>query len=189
MRIPTSKSNKKILVIITAVTTILLATAAITYHLKAGPFAARMSDTSNLDPATDDQKTTGNDIKQSTLEQVDGGKESTGSDPSPAPQTITGSDKKLVGMEISAANQTDTTLEVRSFIQTVTNSGMCSLLVKNPQGATYIATAEVQALSSMTTCKGFNVPLNQLSAGTWTIVIDFANDNLTANASKEITIK
>lgn len=189
MRISTNKSNKKIFIIITAALVLLTIGVGAAYYFKVGPFAPVLNDSVNLDPASDEQKATGDDIKQNSLDQVDDGKSNTGSDPSPAPQPVEGNDKKSVGMEITAANQTDTALQVRTFIQTVTNTGTCSLSMKNSQGATYTATADVQALSSTTTCKGFDIPLSQLSPGPWTIIIDFSNDSLTASTSKEVTVK
>ena len=189
MHIPTNKSNKKAFAIIATAAILLLAMTATAYYLKVGPFNNPLSDSINLEPATKDQKSTGDNIKESTLEQTNAGKENTGSDPSPAPQPVEGSDKKSVGMEISAANQTDTTLQVRTFIQAVTTTGACNLAMKSTHGATYTATADVQPLSSTTTCKGFDVPLTQLTPGAWTISIDFSNNTLTASTSKEITIK
>lgn len=189
MRIPTQKNSKKVFAVIAAIAALLLIAFATVYYFKIGPFSPDQNTSIDLNPATEDQKATGDDIKQSNLEQINAGKENTGSDPSPAPQPVEGSDKKSVGMEISAANQTETTLQVRTFIQTVTNTGTCGLSMRNIQGATYTATAEVQPLSSTTTCKGFDIPLTQLTPGTWTITIDFSNDNLTASTSKEITVK
>lgn len=189
MRIPTNNSNKKIITIIIAAIVLILGATAAAYCLKVGPFSSKANNSVNLEPATEDQKTTGSDIKKNTLEQVNAGKESTGSDPSPAPQPVEGSSKKSVGMEISAANQTASMLQVRTFIQTVTSTGTCKLSVKNAQGTEFTATADTQALSSTSTCKGFDIPLDKLSPGVWNIVIDFSNDNLIASTSKEVTIK
>ena len=189
MQIRTTKSSKKISIIIIAIIVVILAATAAAYHYKLGPFVSRQKNSINLNPPTKDQKAAGNDIKQSTLNQTNGGKESTGSDPSPAPQPVVGNDKKSVGMDITATNQTDTTLQMRTLIQTVTNSGTCSLSMKSTQGATYTATAGVQAQSSTTTCKGFDIPLTQLTSGTWTISINFSNESLTASTSGEVTIK
>ncbi|MNY56713.1 hypothetical protein D3C86_1928200 [compost metagenome] len=58
-----------------------------------------------------------------------------------------------------------------------------------PQAKTYTATVAVQALPSSSTCKGFDVPLDNLSSGAWTIKINFNNDELTASTSKEIIIE
>lgn len=189
MRIPTNKSNKKIFAIISVFLILLLATSVAAYYFKVGPFSQNINESVNLDPATDDQKNTGNNIKQHSLEQINSGKDNTGSDPSPAPQPVEGSDKKSVGMEISAANQNDSTLQIRTFIQTITSTGKCDLLMKNAQNMTYTANVDVQALSSTSTCKGFDVPVDQLSPGIWTVTINFSNDTLTASTSKEITIK
>lgn len=189
MRIPTKKNQKKILIAVIAAVLIVAAVVGVLYYFKVGPFAPQLSDTVNLKPASKEDKATGSDIKKSSLDQVTGGKQNTSSDPSPDPQPIQGSDKKSVGMEITATNQTSTSLQVRTFIQTITNNGTCNLTAKNSQGTAYTATAGVQAQSSTTTCKGFDIPLSELNTGTWTVTIDFSNDNLIASTSKEITIK
>lgn len=189
MQIRTTKKSKKITIIIIAIIVVLLATTVTAYHYKLGPFASHQKNSINLTPPTSNQKAAGNDVKQNTLNQAKDGKGDTGSDPSPAPQPIAGSDKKSVGMDITATNQTDTILQIRAFIQTVTNSGTCSLSMKNAQGVIYTATAGVQAQSSTTTCKGFDIPLTQLASGTWTISINFSNESLTASTSGEVTIK
>lgn len=189
MRIPTKKSSKKIPIIIASIAILLSTTAIGAYYLKFGPFATKSNDAINLSPATQEQKTAGSNIKQSTLNQSETGKESTGSDPAPKPQPVEGSDKMSVGMEISAMNQTDSTMQIRAFIQTVTSTGTCVLAMKNTQGLTYTARVDVQALSSSTTCKGFDIPLDQLTKGNWTVNLNFSNDTLIASSSKEITVK
>lgn len=189
MQIRKTKKIKKIIIITIAIIIVLLAATATAYHYKLGPFVSHKNNSINLNPPTSEQKAAGNDVKQNTLNQTKDGKGNTGSDPSPAPQPVAGSDKKSVGMDITATNQTDTALQIRTFIQTVTNSGTCSLSMKNSQGLLYTATTGVQAQSSTTTCKGFDVPIAQLSSGVWTISISFSNDSLTASTNGEVTIK
>ncbi len=189
MQIHTTKKSKKILIIIVTIVVVALAATAAAYHYKLGPFVSHKNNSINLAPPTSNQKAAGNNIKQSTLNQTHSGKESTSSDPSPAPQPVVGSDKKSVGMDITATNQTDTTLQIRTLIQTVTNSGTCSLSMKSTQGATYTASVGVQAQSSTTTCKGFDIPLTYLTSDTWTISITFSSNSLIASTSGEVTIK
>lgn len=185
----TSKNYKKIFAAVSVGIIILVASSVAAYYFELGPFNSRTNESVNLEPAKEEEKSTGSDTKQSTLEQNNAGKHNTGSDPSPAPQPVEGSNKKSVGMEISAANQTDTSLQVRTYIQTVTDTGVCSLSIKNANGVTYTATADVQALASTTTCKGFDIPVEKLSPGRWTVVINFSNDNLIASATKVVVIK
>lgn len=113
----------------------------------------------------------------------------TGSDPSPAPVPSDDGGKSTVGIIISAANKTSSSLQVRAVIQSVTASGQCTLrLSKNGSSIIRTYTADVQAQSSTSTCKGFDVPLADLSSGTWTISLLFENDTTRGEASKEVEI-
>lgn len=112
-----------------------------------------------------------------------------GSDPSPAPITPPNGGKSTVGVILSATNKTDSTLQVRAIIQNVTNTGECTLILKK-QGTETIRTYKVgvQASSSTSTCKGFDIPLSELSTGTWELSLIFENDSLRGETSKDVII-
>lgn len=189
MKIIQSNNTKKI-VLITLLTIFLVGTlgTAVAYHYKVGPFTYGGDDSINLDKPSEDELKGGSDAKQQTVNS-DENKNQIGSDPAPEPQPIENSNKKSVHAEFTAANQDESLLHVRTLIQTIANSGTCALTMTGPQGKTYSATAAVQPLPSSSTCKGFDIPLDNLSSGAWTIKIDFSNDELTASTSKEVTIK
>jgi hypothetical protein len=170
----------------------LLVLAAITvsmFHLKIGLFSTENNTSTNLDQPTLEQIKTGNEIKKQAIDQENDKNRGTGSDPTPAPQPVEGSNKKTVNMEITAVNQSDATLQVRTLIQAVVNTGECTLSMKGPQDATYTTTAAIQALASSSTCKGFDIPVDQLKVGKWTLTIDFTNSELTTSTVKDIEIK
>lgn len=113
----------------------------------------------------------------------------TGSDPSPAPIPSDDGDKSTVGLILSSANKNDPNLQVRAVIQSVTSSGTCTLTLKNQAtGATKTYTADVQAMSSTSTCKGFDVPLSDLGSGTWDLMLVFENSTLRGEASRTIEL-
>ena len=58
----------------------------------------------------------------------------------------------------------------------------------NTNGQTYSNSVELQAGPSTSSCKGFNVPLSQLSPGKWTINIHYEDNNVTGDTEGEITI-
>jgi hypothetical protein len=184
MKIIRSKNKVKVLSLsIAAVILLAGMAAAAAFYFKVGPFSVDPS----LNPPTREEKATGKDIKQQTVDQDSKGSQ-TGSDPSPSPKPIPGTSKSSVGADITAVNQDTAYLHIRMLIQAVTSSGTCTLTMSGPQQGSYSNTVEVQALPSTSTCKGFDIPLSKLSKGTWTINIKFSNSTLTASASKSVVI-
>lgn len=83
----------------------------------------------------------------------------------------TSTDQKLT---ITSVQDNSGSLRIRTAIQEVTSSGECTLNVKNSSNnKTYSETVGVQALASNSTCKGFNVPISELSSGTWEITVTY----------------
>ena len=182
-------NNKKKIIIIASIVAILLATAtAYAYYSKLGPFTANSNDSINLDKPTKDELETGERIKEQSVI-PDGDKQTSGSDPAPAPQPIEGSDKKSIHVEITAANQNESTLQVRTLIQAVTSTGTCTLSMTGPQGKTYTSTVDIQALSSSSTCKGYDIPLTDLAPGTWSLSLNYESSDIIGTTNKEMTIK
>lgn len=189
MKITQSNNTKKIILISLMAALIIgtLSTAA-AYYYKVGPFMPNVDDSINLDKPSEDELKNGSDTKQQTVDS-DENKNQPGSDPAPNPQPIENSEKKSVHAEITAANQDESLLHVRILIQAIASSGTCTLTMTGPQDKIYTGTAAVQPLPSSSTCKGFDIPLNNLSPGAWNIKVDFNNDELTASTSKDVTIK
>lgn len=183
------KSHKKILLVGLIITGLLLASVAYLFVSKIGPFAYRADNSINLDEPTEEEKNAGSETKKRSTDPNQEDKTQTGSDPAPQPQPIEGSDKQSVNIEITATNQDESYLRVRSLIQTVTNEGACNLTMTGPQNQTYKASVAVQSLPSSSTCKGFDVPLDQLTPGTWIIELGFSNSTLIASTSKEVVIE
>lgn len=182
-------SKKAALIAVISIVLLLLIGTAAAYYFELGPFKPTDSSV-NLDEPTEEQKQTGNDIKQNSLDQVkDDDKAQAGSDPLPDAKPIDGSDKQSVNAEITTANQDESKLHIRTLIQTITNTGTCTLTMSGPSDAEYNESVGVQALPSSSTCKGFDIPLDQLSTGQWTMNIEFNNNDLVASTSKEIDIK
>lgn len=190
MKIIKSKNNKKIFIIAASLLLVGGACLAASYYYKVGPFTPSAKSSTDLNKPTDQQKQSGDDIKKQSVDQATGKNNSaTGSDPSPAPKPVDGSTKQSVEADITASSQDTSSLHIRAMIQTVTNSGMCSLAMSGPQQRTYSASVGVQALPSSTTCKGFDIPVDQLAPGLWTATIDFSNETTIASTSKQITVQ
>lgn len=137
----------------------------------------------NLDKPTDGQVQAGSDIKKENLDKANGD-----SDTPPAPVTQPGSDKKSVEIIITAANQNNNVLQIRTQIATVTSTGKCTLTLSKAE-QTVTKTADIQPLASTSACKGFDIPVSELSLGSWQATLTYENDSLIGSASKVITIK
>ena len=189
-----SKKMSKTPLLITAAAATLLAVSALTYvyafngsilgwnnHAK----SSNKMPLTNLDTPTNEQIKAGNDIKKENSDKSSGGK----STPS-APASQPGSSKQNVEVMITVAKQySDSgTLRVRTQISRVVNTGQCTInLTKS--GKTVTKTADVQALANTSTCKGFDIPVSELSAGSWSTTLTYENDSLLGTTSTVIEIQ
>ena len=136
----------------------------------------------NTEPPTEDQKTTGESIKQQTID------EDTKVETAPEDTTDT---VTIVITSPTEQSESDgfTSALIRTNIQDIkTNTGNCTLTLT--MGDQVIARqSEVQALPSYTTCKGFDIPMSELTTGTWLATVSFKNDQYSGSVSQSITIK
>ena len=131
----------------------------------------------NYDPSTPEQQKAGTTVKSGST------------DTPPTPTPIPGSDKKNVQILITAANQNESTLQIRTLISAVENTGICTLTLTNAGKPTVTKTVNSQALASTSTCQGFDIPISELPVGTWHIVIEYNSTALTGSANQDIVIK
>lgn len=89
---------------------------------------------------------------------------------------------------ITSVNQTDTALEVRTLIEKVTSSGECNLELSRDASTPIIQSVGIQPLASSSTCKGFSVPMSQLTPGTWQLKITVATDGKNATFTKDVQV-
>lgn len=137
--------------------------------------------TINYSPATTEQQKAGSKAKSGSS-----------SDTPPAPTQIPGSDKKNVQVTITAptgATQNGSVLQIRVLIGAVENTGTCTLVLTRAGQSSVTKTAGTQALSSSSTCQGFDVPTSELSAGTWQALITYESSTLTGTATRSITVQ
>lgn len=127
----------------------------------------------DLGSATTDQQQAGKDIKKET---VDGSNQ-----PAPSPGTS-------IPVIISAASQNGSMLQVRSLIQSVISDGTCSLELSH-NGQKVSKSSGVQAMSSSSTCQGFDIPTSELSPGTWTIQLTISAKEGTGVATRTVDIQ
>lgn len=79
------------------------------------------------------------------------------------------------------------TLYVRNEIKGVYASGTCTLTLTH-DSETVTRTADVQALAQVSTCKGFNVPTDQLTRGEWTATVTIEINDKRGSDTKKVAI-
>lgn len=95
--------------------------------------------------------------------------------------------KNTVTASITAANQNGNMLQIRTLIESVDTNGTCSLTLQ--KGSSKVTrTADIQALASSSTCKGFDIPTSSLSSGEWKLTIAIELTNKRATLTKAVSI-
>lgn len=94
-----------------------------------------------------------------------------------------------LGVTITASNQNNASsrLQIRTLIDAVLGSGSCTLTLQ--KGSVIVSrSANIQAGPSNSTCEGFDVPLTELSAGTWSITVEATSGNASGKATSQVVI-
>lgn len=99
------------------------------------------------------------------------------------------SSNKTISMYISAQSVSSSKVDLRVIIEG-THSGTCSLVAKQ-NDVTVAKQADVQALATTSTCRGFTLASSELSKGTWNYTISSTLDDgkTAAEASGAFTIE
>lgn len=180
MKITKKNNNKKL--------PLLIALASILFVLAAGASVYFIANQSNepvdntviedynrndvdLSPSTDEQQDAGSTIKNDALNKND--------EPSAEYLTVT----------ITAANQNDASLQIRTTLDAISSDGNCTLKLSGPSGKVVEKTAKTQALASNSTCQGFDVPVTELSPGNWKVTVSATMSNKSGSASQDIVIR
>lgn len=187
MKIKKSQKNlkTKLYAVIVVVVLLLSLLAVYLYYFKGTIFgwslysAPKTASSINYDEPTDDQKKSGQNIKEVSTDTTK--TDSSDTPTKPEPQS---NGKSSVSLTITTADNQN---RLRVLIGAVTNSGTCTLtLSKGTETRTY--TVGVQALKGESTCMGFDFP-SPLSAGTWLAVIHFENSVLQGDTKQDILIQ
>lgn len=194
MNIQNKKLSKKPLLII-AIAVALCAIGAATYvYAFDGNILGWTSGASSRKNGIDYGKPTNEqiegekDITDRNIESSNNGEDANGvgSDRPQDPQPQA-SGKSTVNLSITAANQNESVYQIRTLIGNITSEGGCTLtLTKGSQVVT--KTSGVQSLPSGSTCQGFNIPLSELSPGTWQLSIIFENSTVIGKSQRAIIV-
>jgi hypothetical protein len=178
------RKSKKILLIAAIVATLIV--VAGTWFVLKKFNSNDQSGAIDYNPPTTEQLDAGSQTKEKS---VNTDKPTTsGSDTPPAPVPSNGSSKSTVEVSMTASSQNGNTYQIRYLISTVVDSGTCTLtLTKGAQAIT--KSAGVQPQSSTSTCQGFDIPTNELTAGQWQAVMSFENDRLQGTTTSTIMVQ
>lgn len=189
MKINTTKKLTKKRLLVTAIIIFLvaLALALYVYAFKGtlfgwSPISQASESSINYDEPTYEQKKSGETIKENSINPDNTSKPNVSGSDRSEPAIPQENGKSKVNATLTAANQNRSILQLRFDISTVTTTGTCTLTLKK-SSSIVTKTAAVQALASSTTCKGFDVPTSELSAGTWQVAFHFENSDLVANTT------
>lgn len=183
---PKKKNRKKLLAILIAIPVVVVAGwLYLAHHYQMWPFQAAASTTqiSPIDRKIDYSQPTNDQIKSGadTKSQIANDSKNDGTTPpSTTPQNT-------LGVTITTV-QPGPTVYIRAIIDSVLSSGTCTLSMTGPNSKTYSATAPIQAMASSSTCQGFNVPMTNLTSGSWKITVSIASGSNTGSATTEKTL-
>lgn len=188
MKLPQTKSKKIILISLAVATILALSAVTYVYAFNGSIFGwnnkARTVNDVDYGNATDEQTKAGSEIKENS-QSDDPNK--VGSDKPLEPESSS-SGKSTVPIVISAANQNGSVAQIRTLISATVGDGSCTLTLT--QGAKSVTkSAEIQSLPSSATCKGFDVPVSELSAGKWQITVTYENSTIKSSANSSIAIQ
>lgn len=91
-------------------------------------------------------------------------------------------------INITAKNQNGSLFQIRAMIDVIETGGTCTLTLSKGNS---VVTRQVQtqALAQATTCQGFDIPVSELSAGTWDTKISYEHTGVTAEVTDTIEVK
>jgi len=180
-RITKQKTRKKLL-LTTLIVVIILALAYGVFAAQAKIWPFPSANTVNLSPATNNEKSTGDQIKSDSVNDDN-------QPPKETPSNDANPSTTSTSVLLSSTTQDSTTYHIRVLIDSVLNSGTCTLSMTKSGEQTYSSTADVQAGPSSSTCKGFDIPLTSLAVGNWTTTVTVTSGNTTGMVSQEISVK
>lgn len=187
MKINKSSTTKKVLL-----TSLVLALVAVggyaAYAALYKNSSSASSDGINYKKPTSAQVEAGNNAKKQAVQNDSQSSSSTGSSSNPkvdsGNNTSQSNDLKT---QITAASVEGNMLYVRNNINGIYQQGTCDITLTK-DGKTVSKSAGVQALPQSSTCKGFNIPVSELSSGVWNITLRVTINGQSASDSRTVKV-
>lgn len=170
-KIQNKKSASRVIIwVVLAILVVSLAAVAVYAYNKSGPSVDQNQESSsNEDPI---------DYGAPSEEQVQAGKE--------AKRESIESDPNTSTINISSLQKSNEVLQVRTVLSSIGTSGKCTLTITSGGQAVYAAEAGIQQLGSYSVCRGFDVPVDSIPAGSLLVKVVYTDANGTeSTATKE----
>lgn len=181
MKIKHTLNNTKVIII----AAVLLAIAAGGVTAYAYMQSVNNTDDSSTKKEEDERRVNDIDYNPPTSEQIEAGndkKTETIENETTSPQPVS-----TLTVSLTASQQNGSVVQIRTLLDSVVSGGTCQLELT--KGSTTIKrTASIQALSSSSTCQGFDIPTSELSAGTWNITVSAISGSATGNTKGSVTV-
>lgn len=92
-----------------------------------------------------------------------------------------------ISVRITLVSVESDVVHIRNTIEGVHQEGMCKLILSK-KGQTVKKTADIQPLPQNSTCKGFDIPVSELSSGTWQVELNVMINNETTRATTDVKV-
>lgn len=130
----------------------------------------------------------GNQAKNETVNSSDEAKSETPADKGDQGDSSAGQPGEKVAMSITASAQNAGTYQIRTLIQALIPGGTCTLQLT--KGSSVVTkTAGVSLFAQTSTCQGFDVPVSELSTGTWSAKVTFEGDSKSGETTTDIEVR
>jgi hypothetical protein len=183
MKITNRNNNtKRIIAIVVAIICIAAISLAVYWYLSHRNGQQTGTNKVNLNPPTQEEKQAGTSAKQQAVERDQAIKNNDST-------STTNPSSSSLSVDITASNKTSSLIQIRVQINSIVNSGTCDITLTNGASSVHHSAA-ISPLASTSTCKGFDIPLSELSPGKWnyTITVKDTSTNQTGAASGTVSI-
>lgn len=185
---PNKKINKNKRIILILATVLLVVTSGyfvFAYTTKqTWPFTETPQQPTTTQLATDKTPSSDDPVEPPSHEATDDNPTKTppqfdGDNPDSSPQLT---------VSINYMGVSGSTLSIRTTIDQSISSGTCKLVLSHTGAPSITKQAEIIANPSSATCMGFDIPISELSSGTWTATITVTGGSRQGTATKGISI-
>jgi cytoskeletal protein RodZ len=195
MRIVKKHHNKKNIFLVGVVVLFVVIAAAFTYIYAFNGnlfgWSAKKNSSINYDPPSKEEVSAGQDKKNDTVANTTPNQDSSSvkSSESTLPSANAPSSTVAAALiSFTSVNQSEGSLQVRTLIDKVSNTGTCTIKLTRGAEIAYTTSAPIQALANSSTCKGFDIPTGEIATGSWTLVVEFVDQGMKSSASQEVKL-
>lgn len=181
MKIQRLKTNKKIL-IITIIAVALLAGTAAVYATTGSILGWNPLNIGQENNLPDEQSKAGQQIKENSIENNEG----KGGSDQPVKPVTDEAGKQKIEVDIVSVNRVDSVIKASVLVSALDQDGQCVLSVKSTEGELlYSTTVGTQAMPTTSTCKGFDIPTDNIPTDSYTLTISYTSGTMYGDATYE----